>query len=622
MRNIACAALVLLSSCVSANTLTYTNTETGSNLIPLGYDVPIPIDSLTPIDGFRTYQSLNLRHQQLAAASQSIAPIQVGQTIEGLPIWAYQLSDSDTEKHSGGLEGSALINGGIHAREWQSPEVTTAIIEYLAAHETDQHLAQYLLENLNLLVIPVLNIDGYLQTQRHPNQVTNTQASPRDGRMRRKNMRSVDTSLDTEFDNLNGIDLNRNNAPYWATNPQRSSNDPNSIVYHGLGPASEPETQALQQAAVEAGEARLRFYTDVHSFTQVYFAPYTSNIRRNEILDRLATVMRQANRDPQTQRVKYGYAPSSSGSGIGATDEYFALTYDIPAYTLELEPQNSGADYGGFGVSHDGFILPASEVARMREEKTRATTAGLYAMTDVPYTQRVQVWDANADTLLIDLEWQQNGNQRQLVTLQANELAAQTDYQLKVVFNKPMRWLNDGGVAGFGSLSDPLDITLRWLGNRSVGEAAWDIDTASGQWLSEQGFARYKTDTFSVGFTLDSDFVWSELTRLALEIETTDFAGQRLDTDPATMVDFQSGAWQNYENTTGDATTDRGGSDKSMRIIDDGSDLFAPAPTPPAPTPNPTPKPSPSSDSGGSFGGILILLVGFLGQRWLRCEQH
>ena len=97
-------------------------------------------------------------------------------------------------------------------------------------------------------MLPVSNVDGFLQTQRYANKVINSIQQPRDGRMRRKNMRNVDEFLSTENDGLFGVDLNRNNNPYWASNPNRSSADPSSIVHHGSGAASEPEIQALQQA--------------------------------------------------------------------------------------------------------------------------------------------------------------------------------------------------------------------------------------------------------------------------------------------------------------------------------------------------------------------------------------
>ena len=83
-------------------------------------------------------------------------------------------------------------------------------------------------------------------------------SSPRDGRMRRKNMLGADEDFYTTMDHLYGVDLNRNNNPFWASNPDRSSPDLESIVHHGEGPASEPETQALDAAAYLIWKKALR----------------------------------------------------------------------------------------------------------------------------------------------------------------------------------------------------------------------------------------------------------------------------------------------------------------------------------------------------------------------------
>lgn len=608
MKKVTVLASLLLSHAVSAQVFEYTNTETGDELIPLGYPVPLPIDSLLPIDGFRTYQSLDLRHQQLSEQSELVTRIQVGQTIDGLPIWAYQLGDEDQTQSGGGTEGTALINGGIHAREWQSPEAVTGFIETLFDNRQDEHLSQYILENLQVTIIPVLNIDGFLQTQRFPAQVTDYDQSPRDGRMRRKNMNGVDRDLETTADNLNGIDLNRNNNPFWASTPGRSSDDPTSIVHHGDGPASEPETQALIQAALEAGEDRLRFYTDVHSFTQIYFTPMTGNARRDLITADLATIMRAAN------EFRYRYGPSAAGGGIGTTDEYFANTYQIPSYTLEIEPLNSGADYGGFGVSHDGFILPASEVARMRGETARATLSGLYTMSDVPFLQGVDIVDEQGNTVIAQ-QWQAEGQTRLLETSIAGELVAGQPYVLRARFNKPMRWLEEDQVTNFANLSEARGIAIRLVGEESAGTQTWEVDADAGEWQVQSGYARYRTDTYEAPFTLPESFDWQQLSRLAVEVTTTDFAGQALDANPATVVDWSGGSWRDYEDTQGNADSDEGGTDQSMRLIDDGSPLFAPAAPPPAPAPAPV-APAPT-DSGGSGGGgalspWLLLMLGLV----------
>ncbi|MFD2167591.1 M14 family metallopeptidase [Thalassotalea euphylliae] len=599
-----------VTSVAISQEFTYTESDNTGDNIALGYPVPLPVESMTPVDGFRTYNGLHMQHQQLAAQSELFTPVQVGTTFNGRPIWAYQLSDGDNLTTSGQVEASALINGGIHAREWQSPESLTGIMESMFEIKDDLHVGQYLLENLNLVLIPVLNVDGFLQTQRFPTTVVNSEAQPRDGRMRRKNMRDVDETLATTGDNLQGIDLNRNNNPYWSTSaPDRSSDDVRSIVHHGSSAASEPETQALQQGAVVAGEDRLRFYIDTHSFTQVYFAPGTNNGRRNALTQRVATAMRAVN------NFTYRYGPSAAGGGIGATDEYFANTYQIPSYTLEIEPANSAADYGGNGVSHDGFILPNSEVSRMREETKNAALSGLYMITEIPFLKRIEI--SNGDGLAISQQWEMDSNeQRTLQTSVNNGIEAGTEYQLKLVFNKPMRHIEDGVVADFNVLSDAQNISLAWQRSVSGELSETPLDTSEGQWLLD-GFSRYKTDTYQVTFTLPDDYDAANTTLLSLVVNTVDMVGQALDTNPATVVDWQGGHWQRYENTTGDDSTDFGGIDKSMRIIDDGSDLYQTTDgggTPTTPDPAPV-EPSSSGSGGGSFAWLSVTLIGVLTRR-------
>lgn len=582
--------LILFSNQARNETFTYTEINSDNGNIPLGYPVPIPVDSLTPVDGFRSYQSLDLRHQQLAAQTSLIERILIGETFNGRSIWAYKLSDNDEIKVSGGLEGSALINGGIHAREWQSPEAVTGYMEALFSGQANQHIEQYLLENLTLVLIPVLNIDGFLLTQRFFNKVTDLASYPREGRMRRKNMHTVDEDIQTLADNFHGIDLNRNNNPYWATNANGSSPDNSSLIYHGSSAASESETKALQQAAVVAGEDRLRFYTDTHSFSQIYFTPMTGDERRDNITFELANIMRAAN------SYKYQYGPSAAGSGIGSTDEYFANTYQIPSYTLEIEPLNSATEYGGFGVSHDGFILPNSEVNRMRAETTTAALAGLYAMSEPPVITGITILHLNE--VIWQQEWQSADNSAELITVLEQALLADTPYQLQVSFNKPMRQVADSDVVAFSNLSQVQGINLHWQYLQNNEEKEVSITSTQGEWLLE-GFRHYKTDSYLIDFQLPSDFDWQSITRLNLKVETTDMVGQKLDANPRTVADWQNGHWHQYENALGNVS-DSGGVDKSMRLIDDNSALF--------PVVEP-PKVQSSSSGGTSSIMIFILCV-------------
>ena len=169
--------------------LTYTENDNSGNNIALGFPVPSPIASLTPVDGFRDYDSLFARHQSLLAAHDEVTGQSVGRTVAGRDIWAYVVSDADTLTADGFAEGAVLVNGGIHAREWQTPEAVTAVLETLVERKAQHGLEQYLIENLATVLLPVNNVDGFLETQRYPDRVTAHRDQPRAGRMRRKNLR-------------------------------------------------------------------------------------------------------------------------------------------------------------------------------------------------------------------------------------------------------------------------------------------------------------------------------------------------------------------------------------------------------------------------------------------------
>lgn len=284
-----------------AQVFTYTENDAScSGCKPLGYPVPIPVDSQAAVAGFRRYNSLIAGLQARALGNADLREVQLGSTRASRTILAFVAGDADSSTAEGLIpEAAVLQNGGIHAREWGTPEVVAGILERLDDNAGSNGLHRYLLDNLTMVTIPVLNVDGFLQTQRFPDTTLKSehlpdQADPnypRDGRMRRKNMLNTDQVLDRNADGMNGVDLNRNNPPIWARS-NRSSGDPRSIVYHGSSAASEPETQALHSAANLGPASRLRLYIDTHSFSQIYFAPYTNVNRRNRIQDRLAQVMR------------------------------------------------------------------------------------------------------------------------------------------------------------------------------------------------------------------------------------------------------------------------------------------------------------------------------------------
>jgi zinc carboxypeptidase len=599
---------------------TYTENDNSDTNIPLGYPPPVPVASLTPVAGFREYDSLFARHQALLALNDEVNGEIVGQTLSGRDIWAYVVSDPNGATAEGFAEPAVLVNGGIHAREWQTPEAVTGLIEALVAGKADGGLGQYLVENLNTVVVPVLNVDGFIQSQRFPVNATADRDQPREGRMRRKNLRnpttgnSIDADITTVADNFWGIDLNRNNAEGFGQSGQ-SSSSVTSLIYRGPSPDSEPETLALQQAAALGPESRLRFYSDTHSFGQDYLAPRPDNARLNAITQQLAERMIAA-----SDRI-YQYGPDPVGSpGIGSTADHFAFAWRVPSWTLEVEPENGGQDYpGGLAThGHSGFILPAAEAPRMRDDVVRQYLLGFYRQSGPPAAIAAEIRDSGTDAVVYRARWDRTGSAARTLTVDVNEaLVPGGSYRLWVAFNKPMRIRNGAGdVVAYHGQSPAA----------AVGEVSFEIPSLTGQdvalggsatWLdapggAPDGYLRYADDAFAVEFTLPDTIDVAGATPAALFLEQQDLAEMGLDGDPATAVNWGNGAWQRYEDVQGTAGDSGGGSCPFRPFVAPAAGTAPPAAEGDcreADAAPPPPPPPPTRGGGGGDGSSLLLLL-------------
>lgn len=540
---------------------TYTHTQSGNNLRPLGYPVPTPVSSLTPVDGFRDYASLHARLQALTMQSPDISAHQVGSTHAGREVWAYALGGAAQD-----IEGRArpafFINATTHAREWVAPEVAVGLVERMAADANDGGLVRYLLDNTRLVIIPVQNVDGFLQTQRHPTRVvtgqdpTAPQDWPRDGRMRRKNMPGVDEVLETFVDHLGGVDLNRNHPPFWGSASHGSEyTTPANLLYRGPAVHSEPEVQALLAAAELAPVSRLRLGIDVHSFSRVFYSSNTGRERLNQIQNRLLSVLTRHQAavptpDGTPNRRQYPNIQDPPNRGLGMAAEYFAYAWLVPAWTLELEPGSlGGREYGGTADSHGGFVLPASEIRRVRETWAASHLLAFYFMAGPPHLVRVDFHDEDGAPLGSQ-RWQYDPQTR-LRRLEGGGIALPPGQRVRasLVFSKPMRHVVGDSVHPAPGIAIAMmpRVALRRDGQEQV------LDSSAGDWLLRQ--RHWRSDTFTFEFSTPA-----EEGDYSLAVGATDMAGLALDGDPATPVDWTLGAWTGWENADG-VEGDTGGID-------------------------------------------------------------
>ncbi|MFP5304334.1 MAG: M14 family metallopeptidase [Gammaproteobacteria bacterium] len=617
-RCLVAAILGLYIAAADGQVLRFTEDRYGDKLVPLGYPVPLPVESLSAVDGFRSYASLQAQLSALALTSADIVEEAIGTTIAGRAIYAYRLGDADTTTAEGFAEPSALINGTIHPREWASPEVVAAVVERFAERANDGGFYRYLLDNLSLVIIPVLNVDGFLQTQRYPDETLQTEFPddpqpreqtnqppeyrnyPRDGRMRRKNMRGVDEVLCAAgeagcvTDGMLGVDLNRNSDSQFFDSGNQNSDYPRSLLYHGGSRGSEPETQALYAAAALAPRSRLRFYSDTHSFGRVFFGVNTGNPRRDAITRTLAERMSAA-----TGGVgRYPYDPTPPDYGIGSTDEYFGFGEQIPTYTLEIEPTvNGAADYGAFGYHHDGFILPAAQIARVRRELADAYSLGLYRMAGPPTLLAAEIRRVDSGEIVYAARWQRSGDSRTQQIDAQTALAADVDYRLWLAFDKPMRVRDaQGNVVAFRGQTATLAPSIAIEGLSASGASfAQNLAATADGWRASgsgapDGTLRYADDAYAIDFRLPASLPLANARRINLRVDVQDASGQKLDANPATPIDWSAG-WTGYDDEQGRSDTDTGGADRTLRIIDDGS-----------------PEPG-GGGGGGAFGALGLIAV-------------
>jgi len=585
--SLAVACLLLSFSISAAPRIAKWTQQPGE--LGLGYPVPVPVNTPLPFDGFRSYNGLRARHFELASSTDVVHRHIIGHSQKGATINAWQIGDADLLNNEGLPEAAMLTNGGIHAREWQSPEVVTGIMELFAENEGDNGLYRYLLDNANIILIPSLNIDGYKQTQRYPKKnwletdPDDPQESPRDGRMRRKNMRGVDNKLNTQGDHLFGIDLNRNNPPFYASS-NRSSPNTNSIIHHGASAHSESETQALALAATLGPEDRLRMYTDVHSFSQVHFWHHTgSNRLARNTVNLLQAFSNHHVAFPAAKDYLFSQPNQlTPNRGIGSTDEYFAQTYKIPAWTLEVEPSGGnhpglpgvGADYGGLASNgHDGFILPEAEIRRVRETLAQSFSIAYYKQMGPASVRRLRIIDQSSGAVVYAADWvADTPDSRVLHMSQLEDLVPGRSYQLWVAFNKPMRQRNEQGevaaLQGVPAAALDTELVLEISGQEL------EITASGPLWLDQPGLApkgylHYRDDAYSLSFTIDETQSNDELINnggtLTINQTLKDLGGDLIDANPATVINWENGGWSGLENAAGNLS-DTGGTDSTLKL--------------------------------------------------------
>lgn len=290
----------------------------------------------------------------IAATHPDIASMSiVGSSLQGNDIYALTITAPDAPGNAIADRPVVLWNGAQHAREWVSPMTVSYLASKLADDYGSDPRVDDIINNTRLVIVPVLNPDGYLYTW----------SSERYWRKNRRN----------NGNGTFGVDLNRNWGYEWGG--QGASSNSADDTYHGTAPFSEPETQVLRDLSLSFGND-LVAHIDYHTYSQLILWPfgYAEGVQTPEpdrtFFDNLATAM-------SDEILAYSgvfYDPIQSVDlypAAGASSDWFYGQLGVKSLTIELRPDGSG--FGGFDPD-PSIILPTArenyEAAKLFVERT------------------------------------------------------------------------------------------------------------------------------------------------------------------------------------------------------------------------------------------------------------
>jgi hypothetical protein len=204
------------------------------------------------------------------AAPQIAREVMVGTTLEGRPIQGIEIA-ADVDATDDGRP--VFVNMGLHhAREWPSGELAMEFAtDLVGKYGTDARITS-LLQDVRVLVIPVVNVDGFIASRSFgtsasddDQNATLAQSLAGSAAYRRKNCRPDSSDGPNPVPcamRTSGVDLNRNYGAYWG-GPGSSGNS-TSQSFRGPSPYSEPESEAIRE--LSAGIHPTVFITN-HTFT-------------------------------------------------------------------------------------------------------------------------------------------------------------------------------------------------------------------------------------------------------------------------------------------------------------------------------------------------------------------
>lgn len=291
-----------------------------------------------PFNGaFHSYSQIVEEMRRLAQLNNTLAEVfSIGKTYENRTMYGIKISSNSSQTDKSVM----FINCGLHAREWIAISTCIYVARELVLKYTTDDSVKHLVDKLEWIIIPVVNIDGYAYT--HSTD-----------RLWRKNRRPSNSCV--------GTDLNRNFNIKWAT-VGADYGKPCSQIYTGLRPFSEPETRNMAKYMYSI-RRRIKGYVDFHSYGQLWMSPWGYTSKYPPSVNKHFTAMRRivpAIFFVNGTKYHYGTAATTIYATSGdSTDWVYGVLGVVHSYGVELQPHF---------YAQDGFILAPSYIEPVGKE--------------------------------------------------------------------------------------------------------------------------------------------------------------------------------------------------------------------------------------------------------------
>jgi Zinc carboxypeptidase len=329
---------------------------------------------------YRNLEDYEAELKQIVAKYPGIArPVELPhKSFQGRPLMGVELSDNVGAKDDG--KPTYFVMGTHHAREWPAGEIAMEYAWYVAKGYGSDAEVTDVLKRERIVVVPIINPDGYVVSRTTPSAYDTTGQGPFDtaeavatggfGAYRRKNCDGAVPS--GEFPCLLqwGVDPNRNYGEGWGA--AGASSIPYTQTYRGAGPWSEPETQAVHEFSRERQVTAL---ITLHNFASLVLRSPSLAVKGKAIdEDRLKQLGDEMAADTGYTS-QYGWQLYDTS---GTTEDWNYAAAGTYGYTIELGP----ADWQG-GQFHIEY--PRAVVDQWTGRKSRAgkgMRAALMTMAD------------------------------------------------------------------------------------------------------------------------------------------------------------------------------------------------------------------------------------------------